>query len=233
MGTETDIPKSSNLTPRRYERIMRVLASRTRRITVLLEDIYDPLNASAVLRTCDGLGIQDIHIAENRHAFSVHDKVAGRAAKWLTIHRYRPAAGLQKSDFRVRPTGIPEATVKAYTELRRSGYVLLATSPRGQFHDLLQLDIRQKYAVVLGSEHWGLSDWAMENADLIFALPILGFTESYNISATAAMILYTLCERLRRETQDWQLEEVEKEELWRLWSAPKSQRKQGAATPPH
>ncbi len=208
------------LTHRRRERISKVLGNRTRRITVLLEDIFDPLNANAVLRTADGLGIQDIHVAENRHKFEVHSKVSGHAAHWLTIHRYRENFVAIK-DFRVKPEGVPQSTKKAYESLKAAGYSILATSPRGKSDSLRTLDITKKYAVALGSEHWGLSDWAMENADELIALPMLGFTESYNISVTAAMVLHFLAERLRSERTDWGLEEKEKDELWKTWTARK------------
>ncbi|MFO1526364.1 MAG: RNA methyltransferase [Turneriella sp.] len=208
------------LTGRRRERILRALDQRTRRITVLLEDIYDPLNGNAVLRTADGLGIQDIHVAENRHKFEVHSKVSGHASHWLSIHRYRENFQAVK-DFRVRPEGIPASTKKAYESLKAAGYTILATSPRGKSDSLRALDITKKYAVALGSEHWGLSDWAMENADMLIALPMLGFTESYNISVTGAMILHFLAERLRSETSDWQLPEMERQQLWDEWTTRK------------
>jgi len=210
------------LTERRRKRILNALNNRTRRITVLLEDIYDPLNGNAVLRTADGLGIQDVYIAENRHAFNVHPKVSGRASAWLTLYRFRAAGGIQKQDYRVKPEGIQDATRQAYASLRSSGYTIIATSPRGNSISLRELDISKKYAIALGSEHWGLSDWAIENADMSVALPMLGFTESYNISVTAAMILHYLSERLRFETNDWGLTEKEKAALWETWTARKS-----------
>lgn len=206
------------LTERRRERIRAALNNRTRRICVLLEDIFDPLNGNAVLRTADGLGIQNIYIAENRHAFNVHSKVSGRAASWLTLHRFRATEGIQKQDFRIKPEGIQDATRQAYERLRSSGYRIVATSPRGNSVSLRTLDITKKYAIALGSEHWGLSDWAIENADMSVALPMLGFTESYNISVTGAMILHGLSERLRFETSDWGLSEEEKESLWKEWT---------------
>jgi tRNA (guanosine-2'-O-)-methyltransferase len=215
------LPAADFLTERRRERIRTALHNRTRRITVLLEDIYDPLNASAVLRTADGLGIQDIHIAENRHAFSVNAKVSGRAAKWVTLHRYRAEGGIQKCDYRVKPTGFQPATAKAFAVLKTAGYTIIATSPRGKSISLDELDMKKKYAIALGSEHWGLSDYAMENADLSIALPMLGFTESYNISVTAAMILHFLSLRLRSETSDWGLTAQEKEALWQEWTGLK------------
>ncbi len=209
------------LTEKRRDRILNALNQRTRRITVLLEDIFDPLNGNAVLRTADGLGIQDIHIAENRHKFTVHSKVSGHASHWLSIHRYRVQPIPEKTDFRIRPEGIPESTKKAYESLRAAGYTILATSPRGKSHSLRELDITKKYAVALGSEHWGLSDWAIENADAAIALPMRGFTESYNISVTGAMILHFLTERLRAETSDWQMPQEEREKLWLEWTERK------------
>jgi tRNA (guanosine-2'-O-)-methyltransferase len=171
-----------------------------------------------VLRTADGLGIQDIYVAENRHAFNIHSKVSGRASAWLTLHRFRATGGIQKQDFRIKPEGIQDATRQAYERLRSSGYRIIATSPRGNSVSLRTLDITKKYAIALGSEHWGLSDWAIENADMTVALPMLGFTESYNISVTGAMILHYLSERLRTETSDWGLSEEEKQNLWNEWT---------------
>jgi len=204
------------LTDRRRERIRHVLNNRTRRITVLLEDIYDPLNGNAVLRTCDGLGIQDIHIAENRHKFEVHSKVSGHAARWLTIHRYRTHKLPEKTDFRIKPEGLQPSTEKAYAHLRSQGYTILATSPRGEPKTLDSLDMTKKYAIALGSEHWGLSDYAINYADAAIALPMRGFTESYNISVTAAMILFYLSERL---TGHKALNELEKDQLFQQWGA--------------
>lgn len=224
---DTKVP----LTERRRERLRTALDNRTRKLCVLLEDIYDPLNGNAVLRTADGLGLQDIYIAENRHAFHVHSKVSGRAAGWLTLHRFRPTAGIQKIDFRTRPSGTPEATRQAYTALKDDGYTIVATSPRGNVLSLRELDMTKKYAVALGNERWGLSDWALANADVAIALPMLGFTESYNISVSAAMILHFLAERLRSETADWQLSEEEKVALWKTWTA-RPARSKGGSSPP-
>ncbi|MBV6492746.1 MAG: 23S rRNA (guanosine-2'-O-)-methyltransferase RlmB [Turneriella sp.] len=208
------------LTEKRRERIRRVLENRTRQITILLEDIYDPLNANAVLRTADGLGIQDIHAVENRHKFAIHPKVSGHAAHWLTIYRYRENFQAVK-DFRIKPEGIQASTKKAFGVLKNAGYTVLATSPAGKSDSLYKLDLSKKYAIALGNERWGLSPWALENADALLALPMLGFTQSYNISVTGAMILYSLTERLRRETDNWKLSEKESEELWETWTKRK------------
>jgi tRNA (guanosine-2'-O-)-methyltransferase len=216
---------ASYLTERRRERIQNALDNRTRRLTVLLEDIYDPLNGNAVLRTADGLGIQDIHVAENRHKFTVHSKVSGHASRWLTIHRYRVDFAEEKVDFRIKPTVLPASTKLAFETLRSRGYKIIATSPRGKSVSLKNLDITEKYAIALGSEHWGLSDWAIENADMAVALPMRGFTESYNISVTGAMVLHFLSERLRSETSDWQLPANEKQQLWDIWTRHKSRQK--------
>jgi len=219
---DTETGDAKFLTEKRRARLRTALDNRTRRITVLLEDIYDPLNASAVLRTADGLGLQDIHIAENRHAFNAHSKVAGRAASWLTIKKYRENFASNKVDFRIKPEGVQQSTALAFAALKEDGYTVLATSPRGKSTSLSELDITKKYAIALGSEHWGLSDWAIENADASIALPMLGFTESYNISVTAAMILFYLSDRLRRETSDWGLSQTEKDVLWSKWTARKA-----------
>lgn len=215
-------PRSPDyLTGRRRERITNALNNRTRRITVLLEDIFDPLNGNAVLRTADGLGIQDIHVAENRHKFEVHSKVSGHASHWLSIHRYRAGKIPAKTDFRIKPEGPQPSTQKAYEYLKAQGYTILATTPKGEPTPLKTLDLSKKYAIALGSEHWGLSPWAIENADATIAIPMLGFTESYNISVTAAMILHYLGTRLRDEKSDWGLPQDEKDALWQEWTQRK------------
>jgi tRNA (guanosine-2'-O-)-methyltransferase len=167
-----------------------VLRYRTRHITIVLEDIYQSQNASAVLRTCDLTGIQDVHIIENNYEYSVNPDVALGSSKWLTMTKYNEHEN---------------NTLDAFDKLRSSGYKIVATSPHKNDKNLNSLSLNDKVAIVLGTELTGLSSLAIENADEYLQIPMYGFTESYNISVSAALILFTLTERLRSSDIDWKL----------------------------
>lgn len=167
-----------------------VLQYRTRHITVVLEDIYQSQNASAVLRTCDLTGIQDVHIIENNYEYSVNPDVALGSSKWLNLFKYNRES---------------ENTIDAYKKLRSKGYRIVATTPHKNEHSLESIPIDKKIALVLGTELTGLSEPAIENADEYLRIPMYGFTESYNISVSAALILFTLTERLRSSNISWKL----------------------------
>jgi tRNA (guanosine-2'-O-)-methyltransferase len=167
-----------------------VLRYRTRHITIVLEDIYQSQNASAVLRTCDLTGIQDVHIIENNYEYSVNPDVALGSSKWLTMTKYNEREN---------------NTLDAFNKLRSSGYKIVATSPHKNDKNLNSLSLNDKVAIVLGTELTGLSSIAIDNADEYLQIPMYGFTESYNISVSAALILFTLTERLRSSDIDWKL----------------------------
>ncbi|MCK4543523.1 MAG: TrmH family RNA methyltransferase, partial [Spirochaetales bacterium] len=102
------------ITPERHARMQAVLAKRTRYLTVVLEDLYQAHNASAVLRSCDGFGVQDVHIVEGRNSFRVNEEIALGTAQWLTLHRYK---------------GRQNNSREAVKTLRKQGYRIVATSP--------------------------------------------------------------------------------------------------------
>ncbi len=184
----------SHLTENKRDKIRAVLAERTRHFTVLLEDLNQPHNAAACLRTCDCFGLQDVHVVERRHPFDPDNQVAMGSSKWLTIHRYhQPGSAIET--------------------LRARGYQLVATSPVAEGHDPDTLPIDRPLALLFGSEHKGLTDPVFTSADHTLRLPMYGFTESFNISVTVALALSHLIERLRRSDLDWHLSEAEKEEL--------------------
>ncbi len=183
-----------------------VLSRRTRRVTLALENIYHSQNASAVVRSCECFGIQDVTVIENSSRFLASNGVARGAFKWLTYHRF----GSERFN-----------TPAAYADLRQRGYTIVAASPHpGHDVSLYDLDVRRgPIAVVFGAEKVGLSDWAMENADMRMVIPMCGLTESLNISASAAITL----SHLRREVDEKlpaesvRMSEEEQTELFSHW----------------
>lgn len=184
----------SHITENKREKIASVLKERTRHFTILLEDIYQPHNASACLRSCDCLGLQDVHIVENRFDYRPNANIALGSSKWLTLHRY-------------------QRTESAIETLKVRGYRLIATSPNEDGYDLSTLPIDKPVALLFGSEHKGLSAAAMGAAEGYLRIPMYGFTESFNISVTVALAVSRLIERLRASGIDWELSEEEKKEL--------------------
>ncbi len=182
------------ITDNKREKIAAVLNERTRHFTVLLEDIYQPHNASACLRSCDCLGLQDVHIVERRNDYRPNNNVSMGSSKWLTLHHYHR----------------PESAIET---LKVKGYRLIATSPNEDGYDLLNLPIDKPVALLFGSEHKGLSDSAMAAAEGYLRIPMFGFTESFNISVTLALAISRLVERLRESALDWKLKDEEKKEL--------------------
>lgn len=188
---------------RRVSQIQRVLESRTRYITVVLEDIYQSQNASAVLRTCDCLGLQDIHIIENRHCFNINPQVVLGSNKWLTIKKYKDE---------------PDNSIKAIEALRNEGYRIVATTPHSEEIPLDSFDLHKgKVALFFGTELSGLSKTVLNNADEFVSIPMHGFTESFNISVSAAIVLYSLTKTLRDSNILYQLSDEERENLLLLW----------------
>ncbi len=194
---------SGYLTENRRKLFDKVIRYRTRHITVVLEDIYQPHNASAVLRSADLTGIQDIHIIENRNKYQVNPEVAMGSSKWLNLIKYNE---------------YEDNTLAAYDALRKAGYRIVATTPHKNDQMLDDISINGKMALVFGTELKGLSETAITHADEYLRIPMYGFTESYNISVSAALILFTLTEKLRKSQVPWQLSEEEKLEILVEWA---------------
>lgn len=194
---------SQFITDERNQRFDEVLRDRTRHITVVLEDIFQPHNASAVLRSCDLTGVQDIHIIENNFSFDINPDVVMGSTKWLDIHRYN------ELDFN---------TPVVIDALRAKGYQIVATCPHRDDFTPETLPLDQPVALFFGTEKTGLTDYVLEHADRYVRIPMVGFTESYNISVSAALLVYTLTRRLREMDLDWHLTDEEKEEVRLEWS---------------
>jgi tRNA (guanosine-2'-O-)-methyltransferase len=193
------------VTERRKELFCANIQHRTRYITVVLEDIFQSQNASAVLRTCDCLGIQDVHIIEKLNKYQINPDVALGSNKWLTLKKYNS----KKAD----------NTTEAIKNLKSSGYRIIATTPHRNDVDLNNFDVSKgKAAFLFGTEKQGLSDKAISLADEYVKIPMYGFTESYNISVSAAIVLYQLISRLKNsETINWRITESEKNEVMVDW----------------
>lgn len=170
----------------------RIAPQRTRHLTAVLENIYQSQNASAVVRTCDLVGVQDIHVIEDRNKYQVNPDVTMGSSKWIDIHRYRN----------------PESSMKdCITALRSKGYLIVATSPRSELITPESIPLDRPLAICFGTELTGLSDALLEEADMHLRIPMHGFTESFNISVSAAIVLYTLMQRLRSSDVKWQLDD--------------------------
>jgi len=191
------------ITDNRSELFMKVIAQRTRHITVVLEDIYQPHNASAVLRTCDLTGVQDVHIIENKNVYDVNPDVAMGSSKWLDLIKYN---------------GFEDNTAEAFKQLKQKGYRIVATTPHKNDKSLEDISLDGKMAFVFGTEMHGLSEGAIQMADEYVRIPMVGFTESYNISVSAALVLYTLTQKLRKSAINWQLNEDEQVDILLEWA---------------
>lgn len=171
----------------------KIAPMRTRHVTVVLEDIYQSQNASAVLRTCDLVGVQDVHVIENRNSYKVDRQVALGSSQWVDIIPYRTHE---------------DNTRACMDALRAKGYRIIATSPRGDARTPHDIDLEQPMAFCFGTELTGLSDTLLDEADAHLRIPMYGFTESYNISVSAAITLFTVMERLRKSAIDWRLDDA-------------------------
>lgn len=194
---------SGFLTDERKAKFKEVIASRTRYLTVVLEDIFQPQNASAVVRTCDCFGVQNLHIIENRNAFTINPDVVVGASKWVDINYYNQQ---------------DQNTAETLLKLKSEGYRIVATSPHKNDVMLEDLDLEKgKIALVFGTERRGISDVVRAHADEFVKIPMHGFTESYNISVSVALCIYHISAKLRHLNVDWHLTEEEKEDIIFRW----------------
>jgi len=172
---------SAFVTPARRALFDRIAPERTAHITVVLEDVFQSHNASAVLRTCDLLGVQHVHTISTRNRFATNHEITLGSEKWTTVHQHIG----------------PEAVPSAVGTLRAKGYRLIATLPRADAFTPEDIPIDAPLAFCFGTELEGLSDDLASRCDSALRIPMFGFTESYNISVAAAITLYTVMRKLR------------------------------------
>lgn len=187
------------LTDRRKGLFKKVLQERTRHITVVTEDVYQLHNTSAVMRSCDVFGIQDLHVIEDRLGKKVDREIAMGAQKWVDIYRHRQAG-------------------ECITKLQDQGYRIVATVPHGEATSLEDFNVTQPVALFFGAEKEGVSQVVLDKATEYLQIPMVGFSESLNISVSAAIILQTLTARLRSSNIAWQLSEAEKYQIEVAWT---------------
>jgi len=178
------------LTDNRKERFQQVLSKRTNHFTVAIEDVFQLHNTSAVIRSCEVFGIQQLNVIEERYTKSIDKEIAMGAQKWVEVNRFNSISG-------------------CVLDLRSKGYQIIATTPYHNDCDLDDFDISKPSALFFGTERDGLSEEVINTADGFLKIPMAGFTESLNISVSAAIIIQNLMSRLHKSDIDWQLTDDE------------------------
>jgi len=177
----------SFLTDRRRGLNKKVLESRTNYITVAVEDVYQLHNTSAVMRSCEVFGVQNMHVIEELNKKKIDREIAMGAQKWVDVNRYN-------------------TTDQCISDLKKAGYQIVATTPHEGSIVLNEFTIERPMALFFGTETAGLSDSVLKAADVKLKIPMVGFTESLNISVSAAIILQQLTSKLRNSAViDWEL----------------------------
>ncbi len=179
------------ITPERTARFSEILQQRTKFVTVAIEDVFQLHNTSAVIRSCEAFGIQEAHVIENRFGKRLDKNIAMGAQQWVDVHRYKN-------------------TPDCIQNLRQHGYKIVATTPRENACTIEDFELNEKTAFFFGTEKEGLSEEVIRQADSFLRIPMFGFTESLNISVSAAILLQQLSKRLRKTNLPWQLTETEK-----------------------
>jgi len=190
------------ISDKRKQRFDEVLKNRTGHLHIVLENIFQAHNASAVLRSCEAFGIQHVHFIENRNRMRISDDVAMGSSNWLTIHRHNSNENNTK---------------EALQQLKDMGYRIVATTPHKNDVTIDKLPVDKKLALVFGTELEGVSDDVMRMADEFVKIPMLGFTESFNVSVCAALCMFELSNRMRSDNKNIQLSEEEQNEIYFQW----------------
>jgi len=186
------------LTDHRLARFKQVLDQRTKHFTVATEDVYQLHNTSAVMRTCDVFGLQELNIVEETNSKSIDGEIAMGAQKWVDLNRF-------------------DTVTDCIHNLKQKGYQIVATTPHTDDCDLYDFDVTKKACFFFGRETEGLSDAVLNQADSFLKIPMVGFTESLNISVSAAIILQHATSKLKKTDINWQLTEDEKLEKRLDW----------------
>ncbi|WP_425075681.1 TrmH family RNA methyltransferase [Psychroserpens sp. S379A] len=186
------------LTEHRKERFLEVLSQRTKHFTVATEDVFQLHNTSAVIRSCDVFGIQEVNIVEEQNSKRIDREIAMGAQKWVDLNRYH-------------------SVKEAISDLKQKGYQVVATTPHENDALLQDFDVTKKSCFFFGRETEGLSQDVIDAADCFLKIPMVGFTESLNISVSAAIILQHVTTKLKQSDVKWQLSEAEQLEKRLDW----------------
>ncbi len=188
------------LTEERKEVLRRTLASRTHYMRIMTENMFHPQNASAIMRHCEAFGIQQIHTVEDRCRFDPSVNIVRGTQKWVDVEHH-------------------DTTKEALEALKSEGYRIVATTPHRCSVTPETFDVTKgKFALVFGTEHAGISDEVIEAADDFLMIPMCGMVESLNVSASAAILIYMLSQRIRQQVDGWQLSDDEQLKLLTRWT---------------
>jgi tRNA (guanosine-2'-O-)-methyltransferase len=191
-----------HISAQRLHKLKQVLAQRTRKLTVVLENLYHPENGNAVLRSVECFGLQEMHVIQELYDWKYSLKIARGAAKWTELHAYGKENG---------------GAASCYSALKARGYQLVATDPQPGSCTAENLDLSKPVALIFGTESTGVAPQTLAMADARIHIPMVGFTESFNISVSAGILLAQLRQRLEREQPQWQLEVADAEALYEDW----------------
>lgn len=177
--------------PERYDVLRRTVAMRTRYMTILAENTFHPQNAAALIRHCEAFGLQQMHTVETVCRFNPNAAIVRGTDRWVDIRRHR-------------------STAEAIAALRGEGYRIVATTPHREDTTPESFDVtRGRFALVFGTEHAGISEEVLASADEFLRIPMCGMVESLNVSASAAILIYMLSERMRRQVEGWNMAAAE------------------------
>lgn len=188
----------SYLTENRRQRFDKVLEERTKHFTVATEDVYQLHNTSAVIRSCDVFGIQEVHIVEERNSKRIDREIAMGAQKWVDLNRFH-------------------SLKTCIQDLKQKGYQIVATTPHANNCLLHEFDVTKKSCFFFGRETEGLSQEVIDQADTFLKIPMYGFTESLNISVSAAIVLQHVTTKLKQTDVDWKLSLEEQQQKRLDW----------------
>ncbi|HNR84993.1 MAG TPA: RNA methyltransferase [Taishania sp.] len=189
------------ITPSKVEMFERLAPQKTNYLTVAMENIYQEHNASAVMRTCESLGIQSLHVIEKDWKYQAQRDIARGAGRWIDTFNYSDAT----------------PTLSCIEQLKADGYQIVATTPHKDDFTIDTLPIDQPIALFFGTEGEGISQDIISNADRFVKIPMHGFTESLNVSVSVAIAAYTLRKRIEQSNVNWQLSEDELTALKIKW----------------
>ena len=191
---------STFMTEERFALFRQTLAMRTSYMTILTENTFHPHNAAALIRHCEAFGVQRMHTIETRCQFDPSQNISRGSDRWLNLVRHT-------------------STSEALSALKAEGYRLVATTPHRESCTPETFDVTKgKFALIFGTEHAGISDEVIAEADEFLKMPMCGMVESLKVSASAAILVYMLSERMRHEVEGWQLSDEEYHEILYRWS---------------
>ena len=192
----------SYVTVEKRKQMEEVLSHRTRHVALVLENVFQPHNAAAAVRSCECFGFQDLHVIELYNDYHINPDVTVGGCKWVSLHHHNKEAG---------------ETTRPLTSMKEQGYKVAATSLRPGCIPLEELDLSQPVAICFGTEEQGLSEEAHDLADVFVQIPSYGFTQSFNVSVSVALTLSSIRNRLEGSDIPWQLSQADHEDLYLTW----------------